>query len=79
VVCQLLAAAVALRCAFIARGWVRSHTAAAVAKFKAQWKGALFIPVCAAIVGWLTNWIAVQARPHLSRAPPLSSHSRRSL
>ena len=50
----------ALRLAFLLRGYVRSHVAGAVAKFKAQWKGALFIPVVAALVGWLTNWIAVQ-------------------
>jgi len=51
---------VALRLAFLLRRYVRSHVSRAVAKFKAQWKGALFIPVVAAIVGWLTNWIAVQ-------------------
>jgi cell division protein FtsX len=59
---QLVAFGVALRLAFLARAYVRAHTARAVDKFKAQWKGALFIPVCAAVVGWVTNWIAVQAR-----------------
>ena len=57
---QLAALGLSLWLGFRARAYVRSHTAAAVAKFKAQWKGALFIPVCAAVVGWVTNWIAVQ-------------------
>jgi len=57
---QALAFAAALRGAFLFRGFIRARTAAAVAKFKAQWRGALFIPVCAAAVGWITNWIAVQ-------------------
>lgn len=57
---QAVAFAAALRGAFIFRGFIRARTSAAVAKFKAQWKGALFIPVCAAAVGWITNWIAVQ-------------------
>jgi len=57
---QALALAASLWLAFRARAYVRAHTAAAVAKFKAQWRGALFIPVCAAVVGWVTNWIAVQ-------------------
>ena len=57
---QAVAFAAALRAGFMFRGFIRARTAAAVAKFKAQWKGALFIPVCAAAVGWITNWIAVQ-------------------
>jgi len=57
---QLALLLAALRVALLARAYVRAHTAAAVAKFKAQWRGALFIPVCAAVVGWVTNWIAVQ-------------------
>lgn len=38
-------------------------------------QGALFIPVVAAVVGWITNWIAVQVGAAVPRvpSPPVSS------
>ena len=57
---QVLSFLVASRVASGVRKRVGAACKAAGDKFKAQWKGALFIPVAAAIVGWVTNWIAVQ-------------------
>jgi hypothetical protein len=39
---------------------VRRACAAAGDKFNADKKGMLLIPVVAAFVGWLTNWLAVK-------------------
>ena len=57
---QVLSFLVASKLAAAVRKTVGASCAAAGAKFRAQWRGALFIPVCAALVGWVTNWIAVQ-------------------
>ena len=41
-------------------GYVKRSIARAVGKFKANPKGAMFIPVVAAFVGYITNWLAVK-------------------
>jgi uncharacterized membrane protein YheB (UPF0754 family) len=41
-------------------GYLKKAIARAVGKFKANPRGAMFIPVVAAFVGYITNWLAVK-------------------
>ena len=41
-------------------GFVRKSILRAIDKFKANPKGAMFIPIVAAFVGYITNWLAVK-------------------
>ena len=41
-------------------GYVRKSILRAIDKFKANPKGAMFIPIVAAFVGYITNWLAVK-------------------